>query len=110
MEEGNPIWNLVSQFGGWLVAVIVGAIAAFVPKKGSLENLRIDQYQEDQKNLGERLDGHLERIDRLEALLVWYQRRDVAWELREARLMIGVERGVFPPWPAREGILTEERP
>lgn len=135
----DQVWNVLTTVGGWVAAIIVGLIAAFVPKKGSLENLRIDQYQEDRKALIDqfsqeraawaeqsqkdreglaaqiaqqnvRLDAQSERTDRLEKLLLWYQRRDVAWERREAQIIIGVERGDMPPWPAREGILLEPHP
>lgn len=95
----------LTAIGGWAVAVIVGAIAALAslfPKRGSLEHQMIDQQQE-------RIEVLEGRLDRLEPALVWYQRRDVAWERREGDLMSGVERGVYPPWPARTGILAEEK-
>lgn len=106
----DQFWSVISTFGGWVAAIIVGLIAAFVPKKGSLENVRIDQYQEDRKEMSERMDAQVARIERLEKLLIWYQRRDVAWERREAQIIIGVERGQMPPWPDRQGILLEEHP
>lgn len=95
----------LGAIGGWVVAVIVAGITAVVslfPKKGSLEHQMIDQQQE-------RIETLESRVDRLESMLVWYQRRDVAWERRESQLMSGVERGEFPPWPARTGILAEEK-
>ena len=101
--------------GGYLVALLA-AVYALLPKKGALENQRIDQLQEDinglREELGRQRDAageQSDRIDTLENLLIWFRRRDVAWERREAQLMTGVERGEFPPWPAREGILTEVR-
>lgn len=106
----DQVWSIVTTAGGWVAAAVVALLAAFVPKKGSLENLRIDQYQEDFKDLSTRLDAANSRIDRIETLLLWYQRRDVAWERREAQIIIGVERGQMPPFPAREGILTETHP
>lgn len=102
-----PEW--VTTIGGWAAALVL-AIIALLPKKGSLEHQMIDQKQEEIKVKDERLTAVEARIDRLEAVLVWYQRRDVAWELRESRLMMGAERGEYPPWPARDGILTEEAP
>lgn len=99
----------LGQIGGWVVAVVVAfiaaigaAVGALFPKKGSLEHQMIDQQQE-------RIEALEKRVDLLEPALVWYQRRDVAWERREALLMGGVERGEYPPWPARTGILAEER-
>lgn len=102
----------LGAIGGWVVAVLIAVITAFVslfPKKGSLEHQMIDQKQEEIVAKDARLEAIEARVDRLEAILVWYQRRDVAWERREAQLMNGVERGEFPPWPARIGILAEEK-
>lgn len=109
----------LTAIGGWVVAVIVAAFAAVAslfPKKGSLEHQMIDQKQEDIDQKQKEIDGKdarlgsLEaRVDRLESILVWYQRRDIAWERREAQLMNGVERGEYPPWPVRHGILAEEK-
>lgn len=102
----------LGAIGGWVVAILVASIAAVVslfPKKGSLEHQMIDQKQEEITAKDARLEAVEARIDRLEAILVWYQRRDVAWERREAQLMNGVERGEYPPWPSRTGILAEEK-
>ena len=95
----------LGAIGGWLVAIVTAIIAAIVslfPKKGSLEHQMIDQQQE-------RIEVLEERLDRLEPALTWYQRRDLAWERRESQLMNGVERGEYPPWPDRTGILAEEK-
>ena len=95
----------LGAIGGWLVAIVTAIIAAIVslfPKKGSLEHQMIDQQQE-------RIEVLEERLDRLEPTLTWYQRRDLAWERRESQLMNGVERGEYPPWPDRTGILAEEK-
>lgn len=101
----NPL-QIIGSLGGYLSAVIVAAIAWF-PKKGSVENQMIDQYQERDEAREKRVAVLEGRIDRLEGMLVRAQRRDVAWELYVARIMIGAERGEFPPWPQREGILSE---
>ncbi|QNA93271.1 MULTISPECIES: hypothetical protein [unclassified Microbacterium] len=95
----------LTAIGGWVVAVIVGAIAAVAslfPKKGSLEHQMIDQQQE-------RIETLEKRVDSLEPALLRYQRKDLAWERREAQLMSGVERGEYPPWPEKTGILAEEK-
>jgi len=95
----------LGAIGGWVVAILTVSISAVVslfPKKGSLEHQMIDQQQE-------RIETLEERVDRLEPMLLWHQRRDVAWERRESQLMSGVERGEYPPWPARTGILAEEK-
>lgn len=95
----------LGAIGGWVVAILTAVIAAIVslfPKKGSLEHQMIDQQQE-------RIEALEGRLDALEPSLRWYQRRDVAWERRESQLMSGVERGEYPPWPERAGILAEEK-
>ncbi|MGU3424041.1 hypothetical protein [Microbacterium paraoxydans] len=95
----------LGAIGGWVVAVLIALISAITslfPKRGSLEHQMIDQQQE-------RIETLEERVDRLEPALLWYQRRDLAWERRESLLMSGVERGVYPPWPERTGILAEEK-
>lgn len=111
--------DLFDRFGGWITAIVVGAlglIGALLPKRGTLENTRIDQLQEDIQALREELKDQRTaaredsaRIDTLEQMLIWFRRRDVAWERREAELMLGAEQGRFPPWPERTGILTETR-
>lgn len=111
--------DLFDRFGGWITAIVVGAlglIGALLPKRGTLENTRIDQLQEDidglRRELGEQRKAYgeqSERIDGLEEMLIWFRRRDVAWERREAELMLGAEQGRFPPWPERTGILAERR-
>lgn len=87
--------------GGYGLALLTGVLA-LLPKKGSLENQMIDQLQE-------RLAPLEERVDRLEEMLIWYRRRDVAWERYVSILKTGAERGEMPPWPEPIGILAEVR-
>lgn len=87
--------------GGYGLALLAGVLA-LLPKKGSLENQMIDQLQE-------RLSPLEERVDRLEEMLIWYRRRDVAWERYVSILKTGAERGEMPPWPEPIGILAEVR-
>lgn len=97
---------------GGLVAlggIIIGGIVALLPKKGSIENQRLVQFQSDLNQEREEREKLGARIDLLEESLIWFRRRDVAWERREALLMTGVEQGKFPPWPERVGILNEVR-
>lgn len=111
--------ELFDRFGGWVTAIIVGTlglIGALLPKRGALENTRIDQLQEDIQALREELKDQRAasredstRIDNLEGMLIWFRRRDVAWERREAELILGTEQGRYPPWPERTGILLETR-
>ncbi|WP_136043218.1 MULTISPECIES: hypothetical protein [unclassified Microbacterium] len=87
---------------GIAIGALLSGLLRLIPAKGSLEHQMIDQQQE-------RIESLEGRVDRLEPLLVWHQRRDVAWERRESQLMSGVERGEYPPWPVRTGILAEEK-
>lgn len=99
--RGMDPMQIISSLGGWVVAIIV-AVFQLLPKKGSLENQMIDQQQE-------RIGTLESRVDRLEPMLVWFQRRDIAWMRHVAVLMNGVESGQFPPWPELTGILAEEK-
>ncbi|MFT4156630.1 MAG: hypothetical protein QM630_01675 [Microbacterium sp.] len=97
-----------TSIGGWVVAVVLGAlslIAALLPKKGSIENARIDQLQEDlaaeraeRKELGARVDVMDRKLDH-------YRRRDVAWMRFYATVQHGVEAGTIPPWPDLPDVL-----
>ena len=80
--------DLVSVLGlGGYGLALLAAVYALLPKKGSLEG----------------------RVDRLEDLLIWYRRRDVAWERYVSIIKTGAERGEMPPWPDPIGILAEVR-
>lgn len=95
----------LGAIGGWVVAVLtvtISAVVSLFPKKGSLEHQMLDQQQE-------RIDALERRIDRIEPMLVWYQRRDIAWERYVSTIKTGAERGVMPPWPDLDGILAEVR-
>lgn len=98
----------VLGLGGYGLALLAG-IYALLPKKGSLENQMIDQMQESDKAKDDRLGALEARQDRLEGMLIWYRRRDVAWERYVATIQTGAERGEMPPWPAPIGILAEVR-
>lgn len=108
-------WIASLGIGGYGLAVL-SALYALLPKKGSLENQRIDQLQEDLKAMREELTTQrgqygeqTQRIDRLEDMLIWYRRRDVAWDRYVSQIKTMVERMEAPPWPAMEGILQEAR-
>lgn len=95
----------LGAIGGWVVAVLtvtISAVVSLFPKKGSLEHQMLDQQQE-------RIDALEKRIDRIEPMLVWYQRRDIAWQRYVSTIQTGAERGVMPPWPDLDGILAEVR-
>lgn len=91
----------VLGLGGYGLALLAG-IYALLPKKGSLETQRITELRED-------LGKTDERVDRLEEMLIWYRRRDVAWQRYVATIQTGAERGEMPPWPEMVGILAEVR-
>src|SRR5690606_29865752 len=78
---GGVMQDLVSVLGlGGYGVALLAAVYALLPKKGSLENQMIDQLQESDKGKEERIGSLESRVDRLEDLLIWYRRRDVAWD------------------------------
>jgi len=105
----------LGAIGGWAVAILIASISAIVslfPKKGSIENTRIDQLQEDLaaerqerrqlaaevKDLGDEAKSIRTEQDRL-------ARRDLAWILHYDLVKQGVEAGRIPPWPDLPEIL-----
>ena len=100
------IVQIISTSGGWAVAIGV-AIIALVPRKGSLENARIDQLQEDlaaERDARQKQDVRIDKIDRRNVRL---ERRDLAWQHREHEIRTGVEAGTIPPWPDLPSILQD---
>ncbi|QIN93847.1 membrane protein [Microbacterium phage Alakazam] len=100
------ILQIVSTAGGWAIAITV-AIIALVPRKGSLENARIDQLQEDlaaERQARISQDTRLERIDRVNNR---YRKRDIAWQRHYHMIQQGVEAGTIPPWPDLPEIIVE---
>lgn len=100
------IVQIISTSGGWAVAIGV-AIIALVPRKGSLENARIDQLQEDlaaERTARINQDARITRIDRVNTK---YQKRDIAWQRHYHTIQQGVEDGTIPPWPDLPAIITE---
>lgn len=98
--------SIISTSGGWAIAIIV-AIIALIPRKGSLENARIDQLQEDlaaERQARIAQDTRLERIDRVNNR---YRKRDLAWQRHYHMIQQGVEAGTIPPWPDLPDIITE---
>lgn len=100
------ILQILQTSGGWALAIIL-AVIALVPRKGSLENARIDQLQEDLK--GERdarivQDGRIAKIDKVNTR---YRKRDIAWQNHYSKIQRGVENGSIPPWPELPAEITE---
>lgn len=92
--------------GGWVVALTV-AIIALLPKKGSLENARIDQLQEDlqdERAARSTLEVRVAGIDRTNR---FFLRRDLAWQRHYHSVQMGVEAGLMPPWPEMPAILVD---
>lgn len=98
----------VLGLGGYGLALLA-AVYALLPKKGSLENQMIDQLQERVASLEAKAAEQTTRTDYLEDVLIWYRRRDVAWERYVSIIKTGSERGKMPPWPEPVGILAEVR-
>ena len=92
----------MGAIGGWVVAVLtvtISAVVSLFPKKGTIENTRIDQLQEDlaaERNERKELAS---RVDAMDRKLDFYRRRDIAWMRFYALIQKGVEDGTIPPWP-----------
>lgn len=101
------IVQIISTSGGWAVAIGV-AVIALVPRKGSLENARIDQLQEDlaaERNERITQDTRIGRIDRVNNR---FRKRDIAWQRHYQSIQQGVEAGTIPPWPDLPSIIAED--
>ncbi|MEV8338520.1 hypothetical protein [Leucobacter sp. NPDC077196] len=90
--------EIAGMVGGWGLAIVL-ALIALLPRKGTIENTRLDQLQEDlaaeraeRKELSTRLDVVDKKLDR-------YRTRDIAWMRHYAMIQHGVETGTIPPWP-----------
>lgn len=88
----------IATIGGWGLAIVL-ALIALLPRKGTIENTRLDQLQEDLAAERERGNKQTERIDLIEKNLTKYQKRDIAWTRHYAIIQHGVETGTIPPWP-----------
>lgn len=112
----------LTALGGWAVAVLLGfltLIGALFPKKGSIENTRIDQLQEDLaaereerkelaaevKTLREDAKTNNDEVKAIRAEQDRLARRDLAWILHYDLVKQGVEAGTIPPWPSLPEIL-----
>lgn len=98
----------LGAIGGWLVAIIVAGITAVVslfPKKGSIENARIDQLQEDLAAERDERKALAAEVKEIQSEQQRFSRRDLAWMLHYDLVKQGVEAGTIPPWPALPEIL-----
>ncbi len=97
--------ELASMIGGW-GAMIVLALIALMPRKGTIENTRLDQLQEDlaaerkkRMELETRLDGmdanYAESQQREQKL----QQTVFAWMRYYAMIQLGIVAGSVPPLP-----------
>lgn len=107
--------ELVATIGGWGVAIVLGLIA-LLPRKGTIENTRIDQLQEDlaaereeRKALGGEVAAEREGRRALELevsnLRTELLHRNRSWILHYDLIKQGVEAGTIPPWPDLPDIL-----
>lgn len=88
-----------------VLGILVGGLLRLIPTKGSVENARIDQLQEDlAAERGERKDLST-RVDVMDRKLDHYRRRDIAWMRHYAMIQRGVEDGTIPPWPDLPDVL-----
>lgn len=98
----------LGAIGGWVVAVLsvlITAIVSLFPKKGSIENTRIDQLQEDLAAEREERKSLALEVKEIQSEQQRFARRDLAWMLHYDLVKQGVEAGTIPPWPALPEIL-----
>lgn len=98
----------LGAIGGWAVAIITVVITSIVslfPKKGSIENTRIDQLQEDLGSEREERKALALEVRVIRAEQDRLARRDLAWILHYDLVKQGVEAGTIPPWPELPEIL-----
>lgn len=91
-----------------VVGIIVGGLIQLIPKKGSVENARIDQLQEDLAAERSERKELSARVDVMDRKLDYYRRRDIAWMRHYALIQRGVEDGTIPPWPDLPDVLRGE--
>lgn len=92
----------LGAIGGWVVAILtvtISAVVSLFPKKGTIENTRIDQLQEDLAAERTERKELATRVDVMDRKLDYYRRRDLHWMRHYAMLQRGVEAGTIPPWP-----------
>lgn len=99
--------EIVSTIGGWGV-VIVLALIALLPRKGTIENTRLDQLQEDLGAEREERKALGAEVKELRADIALYRGRDLAWVQHYAMIQHGVETGTIPPWPDLPDALRSE--
>lgn len=99
--------SLLSTAGGWVVAIGI-AVIALIPRKGSLENARIDQLQEDLAAERQARINQDERLTRIDKVNNRFRKRDIAWQRHYHHIQQGVEAGTIPPWPDLPEIILED--
>lgn len=103
----DPTLQVITTIGGWGLALVLGVIN-LMPKKGDLENKRIDQLQEDLDAERKERKELSVKVDVLYVQIGAYRRRDLAWMTYVAVVQRGVEAGTIPPWPDLPAILEGE--
>lgn len=97
--------DVVGTIGGWGVAIVL-ALVALLPRKGTIENTRLDQLQEDLAAERDERKALAGRIDAMDRKLDAYRRRDIAWARHVASIEQGIIAGTIPPWPPLPEILS----
>jgi len=84
--------------GGWGLAIVL-ALIALLPRKGTIENTRLDQLQEDLAAEREERKALGVEVKELRSDIALYRGRDLAWMQHYSLIQHGVETGTIPPWP-----------
>lgn len=114
----QDVFAVFSTAGGWVVSIILGVIAlvgVLWPRRGSLENTRIDQLQEDRDADRLEMKAMRDRLDKLDQENGDYRKkvqrlleRDLKWKQYHHRILLGVADGSIPPLPELPADLMEE--
>lgn len=90
--------DIVATIGGWGVAIVL-ALIALLPRKGTIENTRLDQLQEDLEAERTERKALGAEVKELRTDVDMYRGRDLAWMQHYSLIQHGVETGTIPPWP-----------
>lgn len=96
--------ELALTVGGWGLAIVV-ALIALLPRKGTVENTRIDQLQQDLEAERAERKALSAEVKTIRTEMMIYQKRDLIWSLHYETIKRGVEDGTIPPWPNLPDVL-----
>lgn len=88
-----------------VLGIVVGGLLRLIPGKGTIENTRIDQLQDDLEAERKERKALALEVNEIRSEQHRLARRDLAWILHYDLIKQGVEAGTIPPWPELPVIL-----